>query len=212
MKTGRILIFVLLLLTGYEHFIAIFLLYRLIKGLVREDLKPDSFPGLRESWASWEKLLHEPVLVPSPRPPKASRPHTFRPGPSPASRKWMPGRPLVLVNESDECVRDLIAQVLKCEGYRVVVGSDGETAVRLAHSLMPDLIIINAMLDKKHGGVVNEELKGDQRTASIKVLLLSNRRALAAFLTEPEGFIEKPFDINDLIQTVARLIGRPLGE
>src|SRR6185503_9394486 len=91
-KIATVLILGLLLTVGYAQFFAFFMLYCLVRGFIREDLKPNSFPGLRETWAYWVAIFQEPMLVPSPKPVRVSRPHTFRPAPSPLSHKWMPGR------------------------------------------------------------------------------------------------------------------------
>src|SRR5688500_9166014 len=113
-KLGTVLMLVFFMTACYPQFIALFVIYLLIRGFIREDLRPNSFPGLRDALAYWAAILQEPVLLPSPKPVKASRPHTFRPAPPPLSHKWMPGRPLILVNESDDDLRDFIAHVLKC--------------------------------------------------------------------------------------------------
>lgn len=128
----------------------------------------------------------------------------------PAAFRCMPGRPLILVNETDINTRDLITAVLQAEGYRVVVGQDGDDALQLAQSLLPDLIIMNFMMSKKQAPAVCTRLRADPRTHSIKVLLMSTPRTVEEFAMQVDASLAKPFDIQDLIQLVGELAGPPV--
>jgi DNA-binding response OmpR family regulator len=125
--------------------------------------------------------------------------------------KYMPGRPLVLVNESDKDIRELIAHVLKCEGYKVVVGKDGDEAVRISRMVLPDLIIMNLMLPKMNGGQVFKALRADPKTETIKVLLLSAKQTADQYCPGVDSFISKPFDVWELLYMIAKLVGFPSG-
>jgi len=124
--------------------------------------------------------------------------------------KYMPGRPLILVNESDECIRELICHILKSEGYKVVVGKDGEEAVKLSRVILPDLLIMNFMLPVIHAGKVYTLLRQDPRTETIKILLLSWKKTADEYCPGVDGFIAKPFDVEELLRMIARLVGLPV--
>ena len=126
--------------------------------------------------------------------------------------KYLPGRPLIVVNESDSNLRDLIAQVLKDRGYKVAVGDDGPKAVQLSLSLLPDLIIMNVMMPRMHAGMVFKSLKEDPRTSSIKVIVMSNKKSVQELCPGADGFVPKPFEIKELLDLVEKLVGVPAEE
>lgn len=123
--------------------------------------------------------------------------------------KRMPGRPLILVNESDQNVRDFLAHILKITGYRVVVGQDGQRALQLCRNLLPDLLIMNVLMEKLHAGQVYDRLRKDPETDTIKVLLLAARPRGEAYCPGADGFLAKPFSTEELIRLVAGLVGPP---
>jgi CheY-like chemotaxis protein len=64
-------------------------------------------------------------------------------------------------------------KVLSSSGYRVELASDGEEALRLAHSVRPDVILLDMLLPKLGGVEVLRALKSDRTTATIPVIALS---------------------------------------
>jgi CheY-like chemotaxis protein len=59
-------------------------------------------------------------------------------------------------------------------GYEVVCAVDGESALRFALDLKPDLILLDMILPKMSGPEVLRELKSDPVTAGIPVVVLSS--------------------------------------
>jgi CheY-like chemotaxis protein len=59
-------------------------------------------------------------------------------------------------------------------GYEVVCAVDGESALRFAKDLKPDLILLDMILPKMSGPEVLRELKSDPVTAGIPVVVLSS--------------------------------------
>ncbi|MEK9175596.1 MAG: response regulator [Patescibacteria group bacterium] len=80
----------------------------------------------------------------------------------------------VLIIEDDKFLRDLIQQKLNKEGFLTVVASDGEEGVRVAQSEVPHLVLLDLILPGIDGFEVLKQLKGDQKTSSIPVIVLSN--------------------------------------
>src|ERR1700732_1191723 len=64
-------------------------------------------------------------------------------------------------------------KVLSSSGYRVELAGDGEEALRLAHSVRPDVILLDMLLPKLGGVEVLRALKSDRTTATIPVIALS---------------------------------------
>jgi two-component system alkaline phosphatase synthesis response regulator PhoP len=72
----------------------------------------------------------------------------------------------------------------------------------------PDLVILDDWLRNERGSDLCKQLKGDPITAGIPVLLFtaSNNGQCTADLAGADGFISKPFDINELQAVVEKLI------
>ena len=80
----------------------------------------------------------------------------------------------VLLIEDDQETLEMYKLKLEKDGYRVHVARDGEEGVRRATELTPDIIFLDIRLPKKDGFTVLEELRGQESTADIPVIILSN--------------------------------------
>jgi DNA-binding response OmpR family regulator len=80
----------------------------------------------------------------------------------------------VLLIEDDRETLEMYKLKLEKDGYRVHVAMDGEEGVRRATELNPDIVFLDIRLPKKDGFTVLEELRGQDSTADIPVIILSN--------------------------------------
>lgn len=80
----------------------------------------------------------------------------------------------ILIVEDENTLSYVLKEKFKNEGYSVVIAEDGEEACVAAHKFLPDVILLDLRLPKKHGLKVLEELKADEELKSIPVLILSN--------------------------------------
>lgn len=114
---------------------------------------------------------------------------------------------IVLVADDEQSITELVAFALELEGYRVIQAPDGPEALRLAREEHPHLAMIDVMMPGMDGREVSRKIKEDPATAGIPVLLFS--AAPNPDLTEAraDGFMPKPFDINQLVDIVRRYIG-----
>ncbi|MBI2870225.1 MAG: response regulator [Candidatus Omnitrophica bacterium] len=116
----------------------------------------------------------------------------------------------ILVIEDDPKAAKLISALLSKAGYQVQVAQDGVKGFDLAKKARPDLVTLDVMLPKKDGWEVLTELKKDQTTQAIPVLMISTMgdrtrsRALGAADT-----LTKPVSKNDLLREVHRALGEP---
>ena len=115
---------------------------------------------------------------------------------------------LILVVDDDPAILDLIAQLLIEEGYPVLAAGNGQTALDLAREQLPKLILLDLMMPEMNGWQVVGELKAALQTRLIPVILLSARRDLATVAGDLEvaAFVEKPFDIDELLACVRRIL------
>jgi CheY-like chemotaxis protein len=114
----------------------------------------------------------------------------------------------VLVIDDVEDNRDVYAQFLRHEGWRVATAVDGEDGLAKATELLPSVIILDLGLPKMDGWEVAHRLKTTPATSAIAVVALtghvspeSRQRAFTAGVDE---FCTKPCLPADLVATIRR--------
>ena len=80
----------------------------------------------------------------------------------------------ILLVEDSKFLRIATERSLAKAGYRVILAGDGEEAVSLATSNLPDLVILDMLLPKLSGPEVLQALQKNAATAHIPVLVLSS--------------------------------------
>jgi DNA-binding response OmpR family regulator len=121
-----------------------------------------------------------------------------------------PGGPLILVADDDEDILMLLSFHLERAGFQVVRARTGPDALELAIERRPALAVLDVMMPGLDGFAVTRGLRGDVRTSSMPVILLTARaqatdvaQGLAAGADE---YVKKPFDARDLKERVERLL------
>jgi CheY-like chemotaxis protein len=120
-----------------------------------------------------------------------------------------PERRLVLVVEDDEDIRESIREVLEGEGLAVETAAGGLEAVQKADEQPPSLVILDLSLPDFEGERVSELLqmigKGDVPVVVVTGHSWAAERAMRVGAVD---YLRKPFDLDDLIQAVERILGR----
>jgi len=80
----------------------------------------------------------------------------------------------ILFIEDEPALQKTVGQFLEKEGYQIKSALDGEIGLALAKKLKPDLILLDLILPKKDGFEVLKELKKDETTKNILVIILTN--------------------------------------
>jgi diguanylate cyclase (GGDEF)-like protein/PAS domain S-box-containing protein len=120
---------------------------------------------------------------------------------------WMKEEaPLILVVEDDLSTAELLTLHLTQAGYKVAHAFNGEEAVQKAMDLKPFAITLDVMLPKKDGWEVLQELKSDQQTAEIPVIIHSivDNKDLA-FALGATDYLMKPLDKEALFSKLEEL-------
>ena len=116
---------------------------------------------------------------------------------------------ILLVDDEEDLIVALSAR-LEATGYRVMVARDGLEGLRMARSLVPDLIILDLMLPRMDGFKVARLLKHDNRYAAIPVLVLTARSQDSdrnrALKMGADDFLVKPYDSSELLLRVKQLL------
>lgn len=122
-----------------------------------------------------------------------------------------PPRPTVLVVEDNPLNMKLATDLLQLNGFPVLQATDGETAVQLAKTHQPALVLLDLHLPGMDGVAVFQQLKAQPEGQSMKIVALT-----ASAMKEEEArirslgfdeFIAKPLDTRQFIPTIRKVLG-----
>ena len=82
----------------------------------------------------------------------------------------------ILVVDDDARIRDLLRRYLTQEGFEVILAEDGKALNRLMLRETADLIVLDLMLPGMSGSDILEQLRAEEGTRDLAVLMLTARR------------------------------------
>jgi len=80
----------------------------------------------------------------------------------------------VLLVEDDRFLRRACEKSLQQQGFTVSTAPDGEEALRAIRADPPDIILLDLLMPKVSGFEVLKEIRSDEKTRSIPVIILTN--------------------------------------
>lgn len=118
---------------------------------------------------------------------------------------------IVLVSDDVEETLELLKYSLEIAGYEVITAKDGEEALKQAQEIRPHLIILDIVMPKIDGYTVNSKLKESEKTKDIPVVISTTRGLMSKMFstdgkTKIDGFLEKPYTVEDLWSKVKELL------
>jgi len=123
----------------------------------------------------------------------------------------MSGANLLLV-EDDPSLSELLEFRFTREGYRVRTTPDGDEALLLAEEEVPDLVILDWMIEGTSGIEVCRRLRREQSTAHVPIIMLTAREAeddrIRGLDTGADDYVTKPFSPRELIARVSAVLRR----
>ncbi len=121
-----------------------------------------------------------------------------------------PDPPLVLIAEDDSDILELIVDCIEAIGWRTCRARDGRTALEMARARLPQLALLDVRMPNLDGLEVTRRLKGDPRTSSIAVLILTasvdGTQPEQASAAGADGYLAKPFTTARLRETARSLL------
>lgn len=115
----------------------------------------------------------------------------------------------VLVIEDNHAILDVITLILESEAYKVSGLNKSANFMNHIDEFNPDLLILDIMLPDADGRVLLQELRLNEKTKDIPVLMISARYTkenLQHAEYKPNAFVAKPFDIDDLLDRIEGLL------
>ncbi len=113
----------------------------------------------------------------------------------------------ILIVEDEPTLQKALSVALEREGYEIKSALEGELGLKLAKDVKPNLILLDLILPKMDGFEILEELKKDEVTKEIPVIILTNLESSqdierALVLGAKTYLVKANYDLKDVIQKV----------
>jgi CheY-like chemotaxis protein len=130
------------------------------------------------------------------------------------------GNKKILVVDDERDMRIFVSTVVETLGFEPIVAENGTEALQKAGANPPALVILDVMMPKIEDGVQTyEQFKSDPKLSRIPIIMLSAiakktffhsirmlRPRQGAQLPEPEAYMEKPPDAEELSRLITELL------
>jgi len=120
-------------------------------------------------------------------------------------------QPAVLIVDDDPNVLELLRVNLRAQGYDVTAASNGTEALAAIERQTPRLMVLDVMMPEMDGWEVCKQVR-DRFRDSVKIVMLTAKdtardRIIGKDILKADEYLTKPFDIDELLATVRRLVG-----
>lgn len=118
----------------------------------------------------------------------------------------------IMIVDDEENIVELVKVILEQEEFEVVGVNSGQECLEKLKEAKPDLILMDMMMPGMSGREATEKIRNDPKTKNIKIAFLT----VARFSETGKGvlkklnvsdYITKPFDNNDLVKRVKKIVG-----
>ncbi len=113
--------------------------------------------------------------------------------------------------EDEHDVIDMVKLILERERYEVIGADGGREGLDIVRREIPDVILLDLMMPDMGGWDVYQQLKADERTRAIPVIIVTARaqsidKVLGLQIARVDDYISKPFSPKDLIASIERVL------
>ena len=120
------------------------------------------------------------------------------------------GRPHILVVDDNATIRNLVTTILGGQDMEVAAVADGDEALAYLERRRPDVMLLDLSMQRVDGLEVLRRVRVHPRLNDLRVIILTAVANSPRFQEirhyHPDGYVEKPFRIGDLIGEVKRLL------
>ncbi|HLG69861.1 MAG TPA: response regulator [Chloroflexota bacterium] len=110
----------------------------------------------------------------------------------------------VLVVDDDSSIVSTVSAVLQEEGYAVTTANDGQAALRKLDQELPALVLLDMRMPVMDGWQFAQEIK--RRGIEVPIVVMTAAQDAQRWAVEigADGYVAKPFDIDELLGVVER--------
>jgi two-component system phosphate regulon response regulator PhoB len=118
----------------------------------------------------------------------------------------------ILLVEDEPAIQELIAVNLQHAGHHVIRARDAEGALGIVKSALPDLLLIDWMLPGMSGVALARQLRQEERTREIPIIMLTARSEeadkIAGLEAGADDYLTKPFSPRELLARIKAVLRR----
>ncbi len=117
----------------------------------------------------------------------------------------------ILICDDEPSILEAMSYLARREGYEAITAQDGEEALKKACDMIPNLIFLDIMMPGKTGFEVCRELRRNQSTKGIYIVILTARGEesdeIKGKVVGADEYITKPFSPRNLTERMRAILG-----
>ena len=118
----------------------------------------------------------------------------------------------ILIAEDDEEIRELLLFKLRNVGFDAYGVEDGEEALTMAESILPDVIVLDWMMPRMNGLDACAALRSNPKFRALPIMLLTAKGQESdverGFTAGADDYVVKPFSPRELVHRIEALLTR----
>ncbi len=121
----------------------------------------------------------------------------------------------ILIIDDEPDTLAYFSSLLQDNGYDTIESADGEAGLRLIQDELPDLITLDISMPEKSGVRLYTDIKTNENWKHIPVIIITGVSedfkkfiSTRSQIPAPEGYMSKPINPEEFLQTTAELLGR----
>lgn len=121
---------------------------------------------------------------------------------------------LIVCIEDEPDMIELLRTILESSGYKVIGATGGVIGLETVRREKPDLILLDLMMPDMDGWEVFQQIKDDPDLSQIPIVVVTAKaqsidKVLGLYIARAEDYITKPFKVQDLVDRIENLVGKP---
>ena len=121
--------------------------------------------------------------------------------------------PLIMLADDDAEIRRIVRRSLSSLECTIIEAKDGEEALELILNERPDLVVLDVMMPTLSGWELCKYIRTKTELADTRVVMLTAIGKTVNEMTSPlygaDAYLDKPFDIQEIVQVVSGLLSAP---
>lgn len=118
----------------------------------------------------------------------------------------------ILIVDDEEIIRNMLKVNLERKEFECLVAENGRDAIRIAKENKPNLIILDLILPKLSGEEVCKEIRSDEETKNIPIIILTAKdtyaNKTAGIDIGANYYLTKPCTIEQLLDKIYKVLGK----
>ncbi len=121
-----------------------------------------------------------------------------------------PGKRVIYFEDDNDMV-ELVRIILGREGYHVEGIAEGQAGIKAVQQNSPDVVLLDLMLPDMDGWEIYKQLKHDELTADIPVIVITAKaqsidKVLGLEIAKVDDYISKPFRPDELVERIKEVL------